>query len=113
MSAPQELANTLSGLAVDQYVRFVADWLGKANDLDTAPGLTGVPVVDALVAAASAHVAFERNGRVPSWTEERERTLSTLWYPGPDALFPNALVHSPLLFTLHGILIEADSLVSV
>lgn len=113
MSSPQVLADTLRGLAASEYVRFVADWLGDADGLDIAPELTGTPVVDALVAAAAAHVAFARTGRVPTWTEEPARRLPTLWYPGPDALFPNALVHSPLLFTLHGILIEADSLVSV
>ena len=69
--------------------------------------------MDALVAAAAAHVAFTAVITVPGWTEQPERFLATFWYPGPDGLFPNAMVHSPLQFTLHGVLIEADSLRSV
>lgn len=97
MAVPQVLADTLRGLTTSEYVRFVADWLGDASDLEATPRLTGDPVVDALVAAAAAHVAFTQTGQVPAWTEEPERILSSLWYPGPDALFPHALVHS-LLF---------------
>ncbi len=113
MAAPQVLADTLVDLSGAEYVRFVAAWLDEADDVEVAPALTRAPVVDALVAAAAAHVSFARSGRVPAWTEEPARTLTSLWYLGPDGLFPNALVHSPLLFTLHGVLIEADSLVSV
>ncbi len=113
MSSPQVLADTLKQVTPAEYVRFVAHWMTEATDLDDAPTLTDTPVTNALVAATAAHVQFTRDGRVPDWTEEPGRSLSTLWYPGPDALFPNALVHSPLLFTLHGVLIEADSLVSV
>ena len=113
MSAPQSLADTLVDLTPGEYVRFVAQWMDQATDLDQAARITGDAVVDALTAAAAAQVAFTRAGLVPAWTEEPGRSLSTLWYPGPDALFPNALVHSPLLFTLHGVLVEAQSLVSV
>lgn len=113
MAAPQALADTLREVTPTEYVRFVAHWMTEATNLDDAPVLSDTPVTNALVAAAAAHVAFTRDGRVPNWTEESGRSLSTLWYPGPDALFPNALVHSPLLFTLHGVLIEADSLVSL
>lgn len=113
VSGPQALADALVQVSPGEYVRFVAHWLTGATDLDQSPNLTGNPVVDALVAAAAAHVAFTRTGQVPAWTEEPDRSLPRLWYPGPDALFPNALVHSPLLFTLHGVLVEADSLASV
>lgn len=113
MAAPQELADTLVALTPPEYVRFVADWLVHATDLDQAPGLTGVPEIDALVAAATVHLAGECGSPVPSWTDEPERFMDNFWYPGPDALFPNALVHSPLAFLLHGVLVEADSLVSV
>lgn len=113
MSSPQVLADTLREVTPAEYVRFVAHWMSEATDLGDAPTLTDIPVTNALVAAAAAHVAFTRDGQVPVWTEEPGRSLPTLWYPGPDALFPNALVHSPLLFRLHGVLIEADSLVSV
>jgi hypothetical protein len=113
VSEPQKLADVLLDVTPEEYVRFVAHWMSEATDLDQAASLTSNPTIDALVAAAAAHVDFACNGHVPAWTEEPGRSLSSLWYPGPDALFPNALVNSPLLFTLHGVLIEADSLVSV
>lgn len=113
MSSPQALADTLVDVTPQEYVRFVAAWIEEASALDRAADLTGDAVVDAMVAAAAAHVSYQERGQVPDWTEEPQRSLSTLWYPGPDALFPNALVHSPLLFTLHGVLVEADSLASV
>ena len=49
MAAPQELADTLVTLTPPEYVRFVADWMRQATDLDQSPGLTGVPEIDALV----------------------------------------------------------------
>lgn len=113
MSSPQDLADTLTEVLVPEYARFVAHWMTRASDLDAPAALTGDAVVDALVAAAAAHVVFKATGRVPAWTEEPGRSLTTLWYAGPDAFFPNALVHTPLVFRLHGVLIEADSLASV
>lgn len=77
----------------------------------TPPRHTASPVVG--LVAAAAQIAFTTGCPVPDWTEEADRSLPAFWYPGPDALFPNALVHSPLQFTLHGVLIEEDSLVSV
>jgi len=108
MSGPQVLADTLMEVSPTEYTRFVAHWLTHADKLHAAPLLTGSPVVDALVAAAAAHVAFTAGDTVPAWAEEPARFLPSFWYPGPDALFPNALVHSPLCFKLHGVLIEED-----
>lgn len=113
VSSPRELATTLSDVTPAEYVRFVADWMADADRLDEAPALTGDVVVDALVAAAAAEVAVRRGAPIPAWTEEPERTSPTLWYRGPAALLPNALVHASLSFVLHGVLVEADSLVSV
>lgn len=114
MSSPQVLADTLRGVSEAEYVRFVAHWLTHASDLDAEPVLTGVEVIDALVAAAAAHVGFTSpSALVPAWTESPSRHLDSFWYPGPDAFFANALVQAPLTFRLHGVLIEADSLVSV
>lgn len=113
MSAPQVLADTLTAVTPSEYVRFVADWLGQADALEAQPDLTGVREVDALVAAAAAHAAFTSGRPVPAWTTEPARRCDPLWYPGPDALFPNALVHTPLSFVVRGVLVEADSLVSV
>lgn len=113
MSSPQVLAETLGVVTPAEYVRFVADWLARAEGLDVTPDLTGVREIDALVAAAAAHVAFTTGAPVPAWTAQAERTCDPLWYPGPDALLPNALVHSPVSFFARGVLVEADSLVSV
>lgn len=113
MAVPQELAHTLAAVTPPEYVRFVADWLTRADELEQVPPLTGVAEIDALVAAATMHVAVERGEKTPGWTEEPSRFMRNFWYIGPDALFPNALVHSPLAFFLHGVLVERDSLVSV
>ncbi|MGV8846075.1 hypothetical protein [Tessaracoccus sp.] len=113
MGRPQVLADTLTQVSEVEYVRYVADWLTHADNLDVAPDSTGIPVIDALVAAAAAHVAFTNTGAVPAWTETNDRFLTSFWYPGPNGLFPNALVHSPPSFKIHRVLIEADSLVSV
>ncbi|MPQ98127.1 hypothetical protein GB931_09375 [Modestobacter sp. I12A-02628] len=113
MSTPSDLAATLTDVTEREYVRFVADWMTRAEQLEEVPPLTGAAVIDALVAAAASHVAFQRTGSVPSWTQEPARRLDSFWHPGSAALLANALVHAPLSFKLHGILIEADSLVSV
>ena len=113
MSAPQVLADTLAAVGPREYVRFVADWLQRGSSLHVSPALTGVREVDALVAAAAAHVAFTAGQPVPAWTAEATRSCDPIWYPGPDALLPNALVHSPVSFFIRGVLVEADSLVSV
>jgi hypothetical protein len=91
----------------------VADWITRANDLEAAPALSGNPVVDALAAAATAHVAMTRGEHIPKWTNETDRAVEPLWYVGPPGFFANALVHSPLPFATRGVLIEADSLESV
>jgi len=118
MLTAQSLADALGKSSTSDFVRLVADWLHRVSrvpevDLRTAPRLTGNVIVDALVAAASAHACFSRGGEVPSWTTEPQRRTETLWYAGPDALLPNALVHTPLSFSLRGVLVEADSLESV
>jgi hypothetical protein len=78
MSSPQVLADTLMDVSSAEYVRFVAHWLVHADDLHAAPSHTGTPVVDALVAAAAAHVAFTAREPVPGWTGERDRFLPAL-----------------------------------
>ncbi len=118
MLTAQVLTEALIRSPDSDYVRMVADWLSRvANDpgadVSTSPQLTGHIIVDALVAAAAAHACFSRGDAVPSWTTEPQRRTETLWYPGPDALMPNALVHTPLSFSVRGLLIEADSLESV
>lgn len=113
MSTPADLARTLLDVTEPEYVRFVASWMCRAGDLQQVPALTGNRVVDALTAAAAAHVALSRNEPVPRWANDPLRSLERLWYPGPRGLFAHALVHSPLAFVNRGVLVEADSLVSV
>lgn len=113
MSAPRVLAETLKEVSEPEYARFVAHWLTRASELDSAPELTGDTVIDALVAAASAHVAMTIGQRIPLWANETARAFDGLWYVGPPGFFANALVHSPLSFTVRGVLIEEDSLVCV
>lgn len=118
MTTAQALADALDRSPASDYVRLVADWLSRAardadSDLASPARLTGVSVVDALVAAATAHVCFSRGDSVPQWTTESSRRTETLWYPGPDALMANALVHTPLSFSIRGLLIEGASLESV
>jgi len=118
VTTAQDLADALIGSPASDYVRMVADWLHRVAkdpqaDMTTSPRLTGHIIADALVAAAAAHVCFSRGEAVPRWTTEPQRRTETLWYPGPDGLMPNALVHTPLSFSVRGLLIEADSLESV
>lgn len=101
------------GVSESEYARFVADWLTRASDLDDEPDLVGRPVIDALVAAATAHAAMSRGETIPSWTNDPSRVLDAFWYVGPDGFFANALVHSPLPFVTRGVLIEEASLESV
>ena len=115
VGSPEDLVATPLSVRVSsaEYVRFVADWLTRAENLGSVPALTSTPVINALVAAAAAHAAFTTGQPVPGWANDPARVLSSLWYAGPDALFPNALVNSPLSFLLRGVLVEDDSLASV
>jgi hypothetical protein len=65
------------------------------------------------VAAAAAEVARQRGERPPAWANQADRRTQTFWYPGPAALFPNALVHAPLAFRSRGVFIDAASLRSL
>lgn len=113
MSSPTVLVETLSQVTETEYVRFTADWLTDADDLDSEPPLTGNRVIDAIVSAAAAHAEFTTSGEVPSWTGTPERVLDRFWHPGHPNMFAYSLVHSPASFSLHGVLIEEGSLVSV
>ncbi len=113
-----ELAADLASADEVEVVRLVADWIHRAIlsddlDLDLEPPLDGRPHLDALVAAAAAHVAHRRDVPVPRWTIGPTRMSDVFWHPGPAALFPNALVHAPGAFAVRGVFIEADSLVSI
>ena len=99
-------------------MRRTAHWLYEIGNLRHPPqfddpGLTGVPVVDALVAAAAESAALRAGQRSPAWTSQPQRFLDHFWYPGPPSLFAWALAHAPAPFKIRGVLIEADSLESV
>lgn len=111
MCTPQDLVDTLTSATPEEYVRIVADWLGRATQLEVEPHPTGNEVIDVLAAAASAHLSLRRGRPSPPWTNSRE--LASFWHPGDDRFFAWSLVHAPVAFRTRGILIEADSLVSV
>lgn len=118
MTGAQELADALGNSPDTDFVRLVADWIQRSTrdagrNLLTEPVLTGEPVIDAIVAAASEHVALRTGADFPPWVSAKSRRLETFWYPGFDALFANALAHTPVSFSHRGIFIEADSLESV
>lgn len=114
MPTPAELAETLLEVSEREYVRFTAHWMVTADHLDTEPPFTGNDVIDALVAAAAAHVGLRRNGTEPEWTTKAGRGLQhRLWHPGNPRMFAYSLVNAPASFIVRGVVIEADSLTSV
>ncbi len=113
-----ELAVDLAGSEEHEVVRTVADWIDRACraehlDLSIEPSLDGRSHLDALVAAAAAHVARARTEPTPAWTIGPRRCSEQFWHPGPPALFANALVHAPGEFAVRVVFIEAASLTSV
>lgn len=108
-----DLAATLAASPQENYVRVVADWLAHGEVALAGPTLTGQPVVDALVAAGTAHLARLRKTEAPPWTREPARILPSFWHPGSDRFFAYSLAHAPAEFAVRGILIEQDSLASV
>ena len=99
----------------DDVVRLVADWIDRALrstslDLTREPEYLGTLHLDAIIAAAAAHVARLKGQPTPEWAIEPGRFCQSFWYPGPAALFPNALVHAPGEFAIRGVFIEEASL---
>jgi hypothetical protein len=108
-----DLVATLAAAPEESYVRVVADWLAHGEVAAAGPALTGRPVVDALVAAGTAHLARLNQTEAPAWTQEPARILPSFWHPGSDRFFAYSLAHAPAEFAARGILVEQDSLVSV
>ena len=117
-----QLVDALVNSPETSYVRIVAHWLTDGEVTSDDPGssgctprdvypLIGRPIVDAIVAAAVAHLALQRGTAVPDWANGRR--LDHFWHPGSDAFFANALARSPVAFKNRGVLIERDSLESV
>ena len=114
----QQLVDVLGSSPETDFVRLAADWIQRATkdenrNLLAEPHLSGDAVIDALVAAATEHVALRTGSQIPSWVAGPSRRLETFWYPGFDALFANALAHTPVSFSHRGLFVEADSLMSV
>ena len=97
----------------DRHEKLPADWLAHGEVAPAGPALTGRPVVDALVAAGTAHLARLNEAEAPAWTQDPARILPSFWHPGSDRFFAYSLAHAPAEFAARGILIEQDSLVSV
>ncbi len=109
----QELADALAEEPESMYVRLAARWLTHGDPASPAPALTRNRVADALVAATVALKAQRESVPTPAWTNEPERQLDRLWHPSPPQLFGWSLAHAPAELKARGIIVEADSLVSV
>ena len=109
----QELADALAEEPESMYVRLAAHWLTHGDPASPAPALTRNRVADALVAATVALKAQRGSVPTPAWTNEPERQLDRLWHPSPPQLFGWSLAHAPAELKARGIIVEADSLVSV
>lgn len=111
--SPQQLVDALKDEPESMWVRLTAHWMTRATALDAAPELSGSAVIDALVAAAAAEVARRRRVEPPDWTGEPCRILQTFWHPSGQRFFGWSLAHAPAEFRARGVIVEADSLVSV
>lgn len=94
-------------------MRVVADWLIHGEVSVAPPVRSGDAVVDALAAAAVAHLARGRGQAPPAWTRAHDRLLDAFWHPGGDRFFAYSLAHAPSEFAARGVIVERDSLVSV
>jgi hypothetical protein len=110
---PQVLADALTSASDSMYVRLTAHWLSDGDPTGPPPTLTSIRLVDALVAAAVALRAQRIRLPVPAWVNEPCRQLDRLWHPGPPEFFGWSLAHAPAELKARGIVVEADSLVSV
>ncbi|GAB3750941.1 hypothetical protein [Microlunatus parietis] len=108
-----DLAATLMATSETNYVRVVADWLEHGEVSQVEPAQTGDLLVDALAAAAVAHLARQNGTEPPAWTLTPERALPAFWHPGSDRFFAYSLAHAPAEFAARGVLVEQDSLASV
>lgn len=108
-----ELAGALASSSESDYVRLIADWLARGDCDDEEPGLTGLPVADALTAAAVAYRCTASGRTAPAWTCRKNRVLDTFWHPSDDRFFAYSMSHTPTDFLIRGLLVEEGSLESV
>lgn len=116
-STASALAATLCSVGEDEYVRFAAHWLIHGDPASPEPPLTGKPIIDALTAATVALAAARAGLAEPRWTRDPARFLSSAWHAGGIGASPRWIEysrsHAPSQFLARGILVDADSLVSV
>ena len=110
---PQQLVDALVGEPESMWVRMTAYWMTREPVLNPSPRLSGLVVVDALVAAAAAQLARRRGVAAPEWTQLDDRVLETFWHPSGPRFLGWSLAHAPAEFRARGVIVEADSLVSV
>ena len=127
VAAAATIQGCLAGDDPDGALRTVIELLDgllrspdPADDLRREPDTTGAPEWDAAIAAACERAARLTGVAVPGWTAAPSRFLDRLWVPVEDILGRTspglaalALASSPPEFAIRGVLIDADSLVSV
>lgn len=112
--SPDGLARTLQALDEREYVRFAAHWMTKAVDVDVPADRTGVDVIDAIVAASAAWVAYQRCGSEPEWTCQPGRAVTgRLWHPGAPGLLAYSIVHAPGSFIVRGLAVAREAFICV
>ena len=97
----------------DRWIRLLAHWLGNGEVSSEATPLTGRPVIDALVAAATAQLARSQGVAVPLWTPHPSRFLTAFWQPAGPQFYAWSPAHAADEFLLRGIIVEQESLVAV
>ncbi len=95
------------------WVRLVAHWLTDGDPVAAEPSSAGSDIGDALVAAAVAHRADTLGVPHPAWADDPLRRAVVPWHPAPDALYDWSLSQAPVEFRERGLIVDADSLISV
>ncbi len=95
------------------WVRLVAHWLTDGDPAGAEPASAGSVVGDALVAAAVAHRAETLGVPYPAWADDPARRALVPWHPAPGALYDWSWDRAPAEFRERGLIVDAESLISV
>lgn len=82
----------------------------RAALIEQRPPAAAEPRWDAFLGALAEHLAAHAGMRVPGWTEEPHRFLSTFWFVHEPAFDALALAQSPAAFRRRAIFAAADFL---
>lgn len=112
-------ATFLEGAGKGSALRLVRQFVMDADRSDTpgllmaaAPGSTGDPRWDALIAGVCEDVAFRHDTKVPAWTATGP--LEEFWFVTDfDRLHPTAFVESPAALARRGVFMRRSSLVNL